>query len=174
MIELPPRPSAGPIEEARFVDAGGRLTTMLREALSVDDPASAIGLLESLLADAGIIVSLRAHDGSFVYASPALRGQIPGGKLNGSFIAERARFYDVGGRELSLLHHPAQEVRRTGVATGQLVMGVESPASEHRWILVSYLPVERGPEGWSVAAVGIDLSSVWGQIAALQASGEAA
>lgn len=156
------------------MDAGGRLTTMLLEALSADDAESAIGLFESLLADAGIVISLRAHDGSFVYASPALRGQLPDGQLSGSFIAERARFYDVSGRELPLLHHPAQEVRRTGAATGQLVMGVVSPASGHRWILVSYLPVERGPEGWSVAAVGIDLSSVWGQIAALQTSGEAA
>ncbi len=47
-------------------------------------------------------------------------------------------------------------------------MGVESPVHGHRWILVSYLPVERGPEGWSVLAVGIDLSAVWGQIGALQ------
>jgi hypothetical protein len=174
MIESPPRPCSGSIEEACFVDAGGRLTTMLLEALSADDAESALGSFESLLADAGIIVSLRAHDGSFVYASPALRAQLPGGQLSGSFVAERARFYDAGGRELSLLHHPAQEVRRTGAATGQLVMGVQSPSSGHRWILVSYLPVERGPEGWSVAAVGIDLSSVWGQIEALQASGEAA
>ena len=151
------------------MDVAGGLTTKLLEALSSAAADSAIGAFESLLAEAGIVVSLRTHDGSFVYASPVLRGQLPDGQLNGSFIAERARFYDVGGRELPFLLHPAQEVRRTGAASGQLVMGVESPASGHRWILVSYLPVERGPEGWSVAAVGIDLSPVWGQLGALPA-----
>ena len=156
------------------MDPAGGLTTMLRDALSADDQASAAGVLESLLAEAGIVVSLRAHDGDFVYASPALRGQFAAGpEPTGAFIAERSRFYDHAGRELPLISHPAQEVRRTGVGTRQLMMAVESPVYGHRWILVSYLPVEREPEGWSVLAVGIDLSSVWGQLAALQTDTDA-
>jgi len=91
------------------VNADGRLTATLLDALSTDGTGRAIGVPEGLLADAGIVVSLRAHDGRFVYASPALRGQLPNGELSGSFIAERARFYEVGGRELLPLHHPAQE-----------------------------------------------------------------
>jgi PAS domain-containing protein len=156
------------------VDADGRLTTMLLDALSSEDEGSALGMLESLLAEAGIVISLREHDGRFVYASPALRGQLGDSEPTGSLAMERARFYDQSGRELPRIHHPAQEVRRSGVAIRQLVMDVEHPETGHRWILVSYLPVERGPEGWSVLAVGIDRSAVRGQLAVLPAAADAA
>ena len=156
------------------MDVDGRLTTMLLDALSSEDEGSALGVLESLLAEAGIVVSLREHDGRFVYASPVLREQLGDSEPTGSLAMERARFYDQSGRELSRIHHPAQQVRRSGVAIRQLGMSVEHPEAGHRWLLVSYLPVERGPEGWSVLAVGIELSAVRGQLAALQAATDAA
>ena len=141
----------------------------LREALDQVgtglDPAR---LLDLLASESEMFLTLRDHGGRIVYANRSIEWPLlpaPPDAI-GKHRLPGQRFFDQSGRELAMLHHPAQVARITGIAQRNVRLTVRLESGELRCLQMSYVPLELGDEGWSVLCVGCDVTDVLASSAA--------
>ncbi len=141
----------------------------LREALDQLggglDPAQ---LLDLLVSESEMFLSLRDHSGRIVYANRSIEGPLlpPQPDAIGKHHIPGRRFFNESGRELAILDHPAQVARITGIAQRNVRFTVRLESGDLRCVQMSYIPIEQGDEGWSVICVGCDITGVSASAAA--------
>ncbi|MPZ98865.1 MAG: hypothetical protein GEU80_05900 [Dehalococcoidia bacterium] len=123
--------------------------------------------LEAVL-ESGMVIAVRDSGGRFVQSSRAY-GQALGTDedVRGNIRLEGQRFFSPDGRELPLREHPSHIARTTGEPQRNVLIGVRRAAAE-AWFKISYMPVDRGPEGWSTLSIGADITAEWTRMRAAE------
>lgn len=121
------------------------------------------------LLDSGLVVTIRDGGGRFVQTSPVF-GQIVGIDMDmrGQTRVDGLRFFDADGRELAVREHPAFIARATGEPQRNRLVGYRTRDGDEAWLQLSFIPVDRGPEGWSVLGVGTDVTALHERVADLE------
>jgi len=132
------------------------LTALIREA-NADDPLARS--LEAIL-NSGLIIFSRATDGHFVQLSETLSERAGIIADPGSSQPRNMRVFDETGRLLPGSEYPAAITRMTGTAQRDVLRRLVSDDDREIWLKMSTLPIERGPEGWSVLTVGTDVTEL--------------
>ena len=141
----------------------------LREALDqIGDGVDPARLLDLLVSESDMFLSLRDHSGRFVYANRSIEGPLlpPRSDAIGKHHLPGRRFFDESGRELAILDHPAQVARITGIAQRNVRFTVRLESGEQRCVQMSYIPIEQRDDGWSVLCVGCDVTELRASAAA--------
>lgn len=130
------------------------------EGFSVD-PRLAEAMLHALFNEAALPITFRSHDGSIrLIGSSGTWGRPQFEEAVGHFTSDGLSFFDANGRPLSRLEHPAHVARTTGQPQPNYLLGIRGAGGEEVWIRFNYIPVSRGAEGWSVLAVGSDVTEL--------------
>lgn len=138
------------------------LTALIRETRA-DDPLARA--LEALL-NSGLIIFTRDTEGHFVQLSEVLSTRAGIIADAGTSQPRNMRVFDEDGRLLPGSEYPAATARMTGNAQRDLLRRLVSDDDRQIWLKMSALPMERGPEGWSVLTVGTDVTELMDQIEA--------
>ncbi|MDA0352044.1 MAG: hypothetical protein O3A10_07535 [Chloroflexi bacterium] len=137
------------------------LTTLIRESRA-DDPIARA--LEALL-DSGLIIFTRDTEGHFVQLSEVLSDRAGIIASPGASQPRNLRVFDEQGRLLPGSEYPAAITRITGAAQREVLRRLVSDDDNREiWLRMSTLPMERGPEGWSVLTVATDVTDLIGQV----------
>lgn len=132
------------------------LSSLIRLARPDDALAAA---LEAMIERSDLILSVRDGDGRFVQTSRRIGERLGSeGDGLGRNRVEGRRFFDGSGREIALVEHPAQIARISGRPQLDRTIGILAENGAEMWMRISYLPLERDGDGWSVLAVGIDIT----------------
>lgn len=132
------------------------LSSLIRLARPDDTLATA---LEAMIERSDLILTLRDGDGRFVQISPRIDERLGSeGDGLGRSRVEGRRFFDGSGREIALVEHPAQIARVSGKPQLDRTIGILAENGAEMWMRISYLPLKRDGDGWSVLAVGIDIT----------------
>ncbi len=140
------------------------LTALIR-GTRADDPLALA--LEALL-DSGLIIFSRDTQGNFVQLSEVLSDRVGIIADAGTSQPRNLRVFDENGRLLPGSEYPAAITRRTGEAQRDVLRRLVSDDDREIWLKMSTLPLERGPEGWSVLTVGTDVTDLQEQITTAQ------
>jgi hypothetical protein len=132
------------------------LTTLIHEA-DADDPLART--LEAIL-DSGLIVFSRDTEGRFVQLSEVLTDRAGIIADPGTNQPRNLRVFDENGRLLPGSEYPAAVVRMTGTPQRELHRRLVSDDGRQIWLKMSAVPLERGPEGWSVLTLGTDVTEL--------------
>ncbi len=143
------------------------LSSLIR--LARPDDALAVAL-EAMIERSDLILTLRDGNGHFVQVSPRVAERLgkEGAGLGRSRVEGR-RFFDGAGRELAFGEHPAQIARLSGRPQLDRTLGIRAGDGAEMWMRISYLPLERDGDGWSVLGVGTDITELRQQEQALRA-----
>ncbi len=132
-------------------------------------------LTSAVLERSSLLYSLRDHRGLFVAQDPAVARLLglEGGSIVGKAVGDGVQYLDGDGRQLPLLDHPAQLARRTGEAQRNVLLGILPRDGEEIWLLGDFIPLTRGPEGFSVLGVLSNVTSIHRARLAAEASADA-
>jgi hypothetical protein len=132
------------------------LSSLVGGSEAGDDLARAV----RAVLNSGLVVTLRGGDGRFVQTSPAFCRLLGlEGDYRGQTGAEGLRYFDATGRELPAHEHPAHIARTTGEPQRNRVVGYRTREGAEAWLQISFLPLERGPDGWTVLGIGADVTA---------------
>lgn len=145
------------------------LTALIR-GTQADDPLARA--LEAIL-DSGLVIFSRDTEGHFVQLSEVLSERVGIIADSGTSQPRNLRVFDENGRLLPGSEYPAAITRRTGTAQREVLRRLVSDDDREIWLRMSTLPLERGPEGWSVLTVGSDVTDLQERIAAAERNAEA-
>jgi hypothetical protein len=130
------------------------LASLVRSADAGDLLASAV----SALLDSGFVITLRDDRGALVQQSQTAADALDIHEdMRGQEFWRAARFFDGNGREIAPADYPAQVVRLTGQPQRARLIGLRSRTGAELWMIMSWLPIARGPAGWSVLSIGAPL-----------------
>ncbi len=132
------------------------LSSLIRLARPDDALAAA---LEAMIERSDLVLTLRDGAGDFVQVSPQIAERL-GNESDpiGRRRVEGRRFFDGSGRELALGEHPAQIARLSGKPVLGRTLGILDENGAELWLRVSFIPLERDGEGWSVLGIGTDIT----------------
>jgi hypothetical protein len=148
---------------------GGRVRSLSSLASGSGDGTELSRVLAALL-DSGLVVAVRDGAGRFVQTSPVL-GRLLGidEDVRGRTRIDGLRFFEASGREIAAREHPAFIARTTGEPQRNCTLGYRSRDGAEAWLQMSFLPLERGPEGWSVLGIGTNVTARQRRIIDLEA-----
>ena len=131
------------------------LTSLIRRA----EPGDPLAQAMSAILDSGLIVMTRDSEGRFVQVSAVLGERLSLGDGRGDLYTREMHYYDGHERLVAVSETPAQQTRMSGRGRRNELNRLETPGGEI-WMQVSNLPLERGPEGWSVLTIGADVTEI--------------
>ena len=111
-------------------------------------------LTAAVLERSSLLHSLRDHRGPFLAEDP-VAGNLLGieaGSAVGKAAGDGVHYLDRDGRQIPILDHPAQVARRTGEAQLNVLLGLLPRDGKEIWLPGDFIPLQRGPEGFSVLA----------------------
>ena len=140
-----------------YPEASMRSLTALISETAADDPLARA--FEAVL-NSGLIVFTRDTKGRMVQLSEVLtdRAGIVAGV--GDSQPRNLRVFDEHGRLLPGSEYPAAITRVTGNAQRDVLFRLVSEDDREIWLKMSTLPLERGPEGWSVLTLATDVTDL--------------
>ncbi len=146
------------------------LSSLVRGTGTSDPLARAV----AAILDSGLIVAVRDGGGRFVQTSPPF-GQTLGvtTDIRGRDRVEGQRFFDADGREIAAREHPAFIARATGEPQRNRLVGYRTRDGDEAWLQISFVPLERSAEGWSVLSIGADVTALHRRAQELEAALEA-
>ena len=119
-------------------------------------------LTAAVLERSSLLYSLRDHRGPFLAEDP-VAGNLLGieaGSAVGKAAGDGVHYLDRDGRQIPILDHPAQVARRTGEAQLNVLLGLLPRDGKEIWLPGDFIPLQRGPEGFSVLGVLSDVTSI--------------
>jgi hypothetical protein len=131
-------------------------TRLIREAVP-DNPVARA--LEAIL-DSGLIVFSRDTKGRFVQLSETLSERAGLIASAGDSQPRNMKVFNRDGRLLAGSEYPSSITRTTGSAQRNQLTRIVSDDGRHIWLDLNTMPLERGPEGWSVLSVGADVTAL--------------
>ena len=131
-------------------------SSLIRAAASDNPLARAI---EAIL-DSGLIIVSRDTRGRLVQLSEVLSERVGLIAPAGASQPPNTRVFNRDGRLLPGSEYAASITRTTGVAQRDALTRVVSADDRHIWLQLSTMPLERGPEGWSVLSVAADVTDI--------------
>jgi len=118
-------------------------------------------LLLSVLDQTTLRLNLRDDEGRFVaFGNRPEVLPVSRDATVGRASWDGSQYLRADGRERSMLDHPAQEARRTGIAQTGKRLGIRFANGEEHWFLGDFIPVERGPAGYEVLSVLQDVTAL--------------
>ena len=137
-------------------DAMQPLTALIRGS----QPDSPLARALDAILDSGLIIFSRDTEGHFVQLSDVLSARTGIVAASGDSQPRNLKVYDENGRLLPGSEYPAAITRTTGAAQREVLRRLVSDDGREIWLKMSTLPLERGPEGWSVLTVGTDVTDL--------------